>query len=77
MADVKDILAKYSKKLEQEAGADYLKQDTSQVSSEYYKFKQDLMPDFSRYERWVKNLGSIIKIKVCYVVGSALWPPSF
>ena len=62
--EVKDILAKYSRKIGNEIKDSSVKQDVSQVSTEYQKFKQDLLPDFSRYERWVKNLGNIIKIKV-------------
>ena len=28
------------------------------------KFKQELLPEFSRYERWVKTFGKMIKLKV-------------
>jgi len=61
--DVKDVLAKYSKKIgnEMNSGAS---QDVSSVSKDYQHFKKDLLPEFSRYERWVKNFGRIIKIKV-------------
>jgi len=60
--DVKDVLEKYSKKIGDEMRES--KVDVSQISQEYRQFKQDLLPDFSRYEKWVKNLGSLIKIKI-------------
>jgi len=61
--DVEDVLAKYSRKIGNEMDAEK-RPDVSQVSLEYGKFKQDMMPDLSRYERWVKGLGSIIKVRV-------------
>ena len=62
--EVKDVLAKYSRKIGQEFDSNISNDDFSQVSKEYENFKSDLLPDFSRYERWVKGLGSIIKIRV-------------
>ncbi len=61
--DVKDVLAKYSKKIGNEMNSEN-KQDVSGVSRDYQKFKQELLPEFSRYERWVKTFGKIIKLKV-------------
>jgi len=61
--DVKDVLDKYSRKLGQEIG-EYKPVGNVQVSREYYQFKRDMMPEFSRYERWSKSLGNIIKIKL-------------
>ena len=61
--DVKDVLAKYSKKIGNEMNSEN-KQDVSGVSRDYQKFKQELLPEFSRYERWVKTFGKMIKLKV-------------
>ena len=61
--DVKDVLAKYSRKMGQEMQNDNLQQDVSHVSGEYLKFKQDMMPEVSRYEGWAKWLGKIVKLK--------------
>ena len=33
-------------------------------SQEYRKFKDEMSPEISRYERWAKSLGDIIKLKV-------------
>ncbi len=65
--DVKDILRKYSKKLGGEVkgfDSNGSKLDGVSVSKEYSQFKKDMMPEFSRYERWVKGLGSFVKIKL-------------
>jgi hypothetical protein len=63
--DVNEVLKKYSRKIEEEMG-NYnqvnLKEDTS--SKEYFQFKQDMMPELSRYERLARGLGSILKIKL-------------
>ena len=61
--DVQDILKKYSKKIGSEINEDKIV-EVSEISNEYKKFKSDLLPEFNRYERWVKNLGRIINIKV-------------
>ncbi len=65
--DIDAILKKYSKKLGGEVkGFDsgVSKLDGASVSKEYLQFKTDMMPEFSKYERWVKSLGSFIKIKL-------------
>ena len=65
--DVNEVLKKYSKKLEKEIGSfDSVGSsfDDARVSKDYYKFKQDMMPELSRYEKIVRNLGSIVKIKL-------------
>lgn len=59
--DVEDILRKYSKKIES-------KIDTSSTggisySRQYLRFKEEMAPEFSRYEKWCKSLGNIIKLK--------------
>ncbi len=67
--DVDKILKKYSRKIEQEIHSyDFgsqknVGQDIGS-SKEYIQFKRDEMPEFSKYERWVKGLGGFIRIKL-------------
>ena len=58
MPSTKEILEKYSRKLESQI-ASY-----EDDSIEYIKFRQEMIPELSRYERWAKSLGNIIKIKI-------------
>jgi len=37
---------------------------TGELSEEFKQFKRDMMPKFSRYERWATNLGGMIGIKL-------------
>jgi len=60
--EVDEILRKYSKKIE--GAGMVVRPDVSGVSSEYITFKQELMPELSAYEQWVKSFGSFIKISV-------------
>jgi len=63
--DVNDILKKYSRKIDKEIQTDVVSESTGQdFSREYLQFKQDMMPSLSRYEKWAKSLGNIIKIKL-------------
>src|SRR3989344_3768471 len=62
--DTKEVLEKYSRKIEQEISSENRKLDTSEISQEYRIFKKDMMPDLSRYERWVKGLGTKIRVKI-------------
>jgi len=65
MPSTKDILAKYSKKLESEINSsDYLEEKSLEISKEYTTFKKEMIPELSRYERWVKSVGNLIKIKI-------------
>jgi hypothetical protein len=59
MPTTKDILNKYSKKLESQVST-----HAQSTSSDYTKFKEEMIPQLSRYERWAQSLGSIIKINV-------------
>jgi hypothetical protein len=61
MPSTKDIIDKYSKKLESQIDTEDYPANTTQ---EFKKFKQELSPELSRYERWARSLGSIIKIKI-------------
>lgn len=58
-----EIIAKYGKKIQNQlksyddsSGADY--------SREYIQFKQEMLPETSRYRTWAQTLGDIVKIKV-------------
>ncbi|MEK6872996.1 MAG: hypothetical protein AABW90_03210 [Nanoarchaeota archaeon] len=62
--DTKEVLEKYSRKIEQEVSSENRKLDISEISQEYRIFKRDMMPDFSRYERWVRSLGTKIRVKI-------------
>ncbi|MCK5043891.1 hypothetical protein KAR52_02730 [Candidatus Pacearchaeota archaeon] len=59
--DVKDILKKYSSKIEGQVGS---AKKTVSYSREYAKFKQEMTPELTRYERWCKTLGSAIKLNI-------------
>src|SRR3989344_3370593 len=54
----KEIIAKYSKKLESEFNSEI------ESSADYSQFKRDMLKELSQYERWAKTLGNLIKIKV-------------
>ncbi|MEM4259173.1 MAG: hypothetical protein QXS38_00200 [Candidatus Pacearchaeota archaeon] len=56
----KEILEKYSKKLESQIATE----PTSAYSGEYERFKQEMIPEITKYEKWAKSLGNIISIKV-------------
>jgi Flp pilus assembly protein TadB len=61
--ETRDILNKYSAKLESEINIEKSNTETN-FSSEYQRFKQDMIPEISKYERLAKSLGNVIKIKV-------------
>lgn len=56
-----EILARYSRKIESQLG-----RNASDVgySEEYTKFRNEMIPELTRYERWAKSLGSFLKINV-------------
>lgn len=62
----KDILARYSKKLEKQLGKSGGGGENiaGEYSREYEGFRQEMVPELGRYERWAQSLGNIIKIKV-------------
>ncbi len=63
MVTTKEILDKYSKKLESQVGSDSYSPSPVQ-SSEYTQFKSEMAPEVSGYEKWAKSLGNMFKIKV-------------
>ena len=60
--DIKDILRKYGSKIESSIKTTGIKKVN--YSQEYLKFKQEMVPQISRYEKWCKSVGSIIKLKI-------------
>ena len=60
--DVKDILRKYGAKIE--GKVDSSPATFGGYSSAYSTFKQEMAPELSKYEKWCKSLGNIIKLKV-------------
>jgi len=63
--DVEKILKKYGRQLEGEV-TDYSPQTAMNVESskEFSQFKQDMMPELSKYEKWCNSIGNIIKLKL-------------
>jgi len=62
MVDVKDILRKHSARIERQIKTSNVK--NINYSREYAKFKQEMAPELSKYERWCQSLGSVIKLKI-------------
>lgn len=60
MVSADEILKKYGKKLESEIGSN----PEAGYSAEYLKFKEEMVPEITAYEKWAKSLGDIFKIKV-------------
>ena len=61
MVNVDDILKKYSSSLAKKIpGNEYRVGD---VSREYLQFKQDMMPNLSRYEKMARSFGGLLKVK--------------
>ncbi len=60
--NVEEILRKYSNKIESQISTSVNKK--VDYSQEYRKFKEEMSPEVSRYERWAKSLGNIIKLKI-------------
>ena len=58
----KDVLDKYGAKIEAQMNSEAMKSSTN-YSQEYLKFKDEIAPEFSGYEKWAHSLGKSIKIK--------------
>ncbi|OIO42178.1 hypothetical protein AUJ63_02765 [Candidatus Pacearchaeota archaeon CG1_02_35_32] len=59
MTSTRDIIKKYEKKIESE-----LKNKKQSYSREYSQFKQEMLPEMTRYKRWTEALGNIVKINL-------------
>jgi len=62
MPSTKDILRKYGKKIESKISSSSSR--TRKTSKEYLQFRQEMMPEISRYKRWAETLGNLVKIKI-------------
>jgi hypothetical protein len=66
--DINEVLKKYERKLEGSINSDLSNKRTSitqeSLSNEFIQFKDDMLPHFSRYERWCNNLGNFLKLKL-------------
>jgi len=60
--DVKEILKKYGAKIEGKVNSEPVQ--AVGYTSAYASFKQEMAPELSKYEKWCKSLGNIIKLKV-------------
>lgn len=58
---VEEILRKHGARIESQMKTEGVQK--SDYSREYTTFKEEMAPELSRYERWCKGLGSIIKLK--------------
>ncbi|MFA7708391.1 MAG: hypothetical protein WCX73_05565, partial [Candidatus Pacearchaeota archaeon] len=75
--NIDEILEKYSQKIEREikgydsvnpqmipGSNNNVNANQDSISRDYTQFKSDMLPELSRYEKWVKSLGSLITIKL-------------
>ncbi len=60
--NIKDILRKHSARIEGQIKTTNV--EDINYSREYVKFKKEMAPELSGYERWCRSLGNIIKLKV-------------
>ena len=63
-ADVDEILRKYKSKVESQMRGFDTQNRKTDFSQEYIRFKEEMSPEISRFERWCKSLGNIIKLKI-------------
>lgn len=63
MPTTDEILKKYGSKIESQINTNNSIKENTSFSKEYMKFKEDMLPELSRYERWTRTLGNLIKIK--------------
>ncbi len=69
--EVEDVLKRYGEKLGERISTPSEAFDTAgqrfshgEMSTEYMQFKQDMMPQFSRYEKWCANIGGMLKLSL-------------
>ncbi len=64
MVTTEEILKKYQQKIQSEIETDNSSYPKTDYSRDYTQFKQDMLPDISRYKTWADSLGRVIKIKL-------------
>ncbi len=62
MADVEEILRKYGNKIEGQINIS--RTYSGNYSQEYIRFKDEMSPELSKYEKWCKSLGNVIKLNL-------------
>jgi hypothetical protein len=62
--DVNDILKKYGNKIESQINNSNVQEVSSGYSQAYSTFKEEMAPEWARYEKWCHSLGNIIKLKI-------------
>ena len=60
--DTKDILNKYSKKLESQLGS--VEIPDFGYSKEYMRFRGEMVRELTGYEKWAQSLGNVLKLRV-------------
>src|SRR3989339_488422 len=60
--DVRDILKKHGARIEEQIKETNF--DKTNYSREYVQFKEEMSPEFSRYEKLCNSLGNFIRLKV-------------
>lgn len=60
--NVDEILKKYGEKIENQI--DTTPTNNENYSREYKTFKKEMLPETTKYEKWCKSLGNIVKIKL-------------
>lgn len=61
--EVEEILKKYAGKLEKQVKTEEAA-PAGEFGAEYLKFREGMMPQFSKYEQWANNLGNVITLKL-------------
>ncbi|MBU2459337.1 MAG: hypothetical protein KKB29_03170 [Nanoarchaeota archaeon] len=62
--DIDEILRKYGAKIDAQIDTDETHSALSDFSSDYQTFKGEMAPEITRYEKWCKSLGSVVKLKI-------------
>ncbi|MFW5846799.1 MAG: hypothetical protein ACOCUU_01445 [Nanoarchaeota archaeon] len=63
---VDEVLNKYSGKIEKQINnsSNSNSENSQKYSGSYMKFKNEMSPQFSKYEKWCHSLGSFVKMKI-------------
>jgi hypothetical protein len=64
MSSTDDILNKYGAKIERQMKGFDASGGEKNFSKSYDKFRGEMIPEFTRYERWCKSIGNFFTIKV-------------
>ena len=73
---VDEILRKHSAKIEKKMGSAPTNIDVN-YSSAYDRFKKEMVPELSRYEKWCHSLGNVVKLKISKKDEDRMWDEYF